>query len=194
MSAAKRASLLGSIGLMRVPVDGARHVAIRSTGAGSRCARDGVTVVTGAVTGSGRLRVRTWSAPRPPSRTGRAPRRPGRACDARAGAQSGAGCSIRGVVADSSTSSPSKPGALSTATIESEKRGDHFEAPRRRYAGIGVSPADRRCPYKFLRSAPRRLRSRPTCLVAESGSTTTPPRTPCALSPCCVLEGTTFRP
>ena len=36
------------------PVDGARDVAIRSSGAGSRCARDGVTVVTGTVTGSGR--------------------------------------------------------------------------------------------------------------------------------------------
>jgi hypothetical protein len=37
---------------LTVPADGARHVAIRSTGAGSRCARDGVTVVTGTVRAS----------------------------------------------------------------------------------------------------------------------------------------------
>ncbi len=36
------------------PVDGARNVAIRSSDAGSRCARDGVTAVPGIVTGSGR--------------------------------------------------------------------------------------------------------------------------------------------
>jgi len=42
---------------LRVPVDGARQVAIRSTGAGSRCARDGVTVATGTVTGE-------WTSPR----------------------------------------------------------------------------------------------------------------------------------
>jgi len=39
---------------MTVSVDGARYVAIRSTDAGSECARDGVTVGTGTVTGSGR--------------------------------------------------------------------------------------------------------------------------------------------
>ncbi len=44
---------------MTVPVDGARHVAIRSTGAGSLRARDGVTVVTGTVTGSGRPQRRS---------------------------------------------------------------------------------------------------------------------------------------
>jgi len=48
-SAAKRASLLGSVGLIDGAVDGARHVAIRSTGAGSRCAHDGMTVLTGTV-------------------------------------------------------------------------------------------------------------------------------------------------
>jgi hypothetical protein len=39
---------------LTVLVDGARHVAIRSSDAGSQRARDGVTVVTGTVTGSGR--------------------------------------------------------------------------------------------------------------------------------------------
>jgi hypothetical protein len=39
---------------LTVPVDGARHVAIRFGDAGSRRARDGVTVVTGTVTGSER--------------------------------------------------------------------------------------------------------------------------------------------
>ena len=47
---------------LTVPVDGARQVAIRSTGAGSRCARDGVTVV-GTVTGSGRAGVGASSGP-----------------------------------------------------------------------------------------------------------------------------------
>src|SRR6266496_4227196 len=39
-------------------IDGARQVAIRSTGAGSRCAREGVMVVTGTLTGSGRQPLR----------------------------------------------------------------------------------------------------------------------------------------
>jgi hypothetical protein len=38
VSRANRASLLGSVDLLMVPVDGARPVAIRSTEAGSRCA------------------------------------------------------------------------------------------------------------------------------------------------------------
>jgi len=60
MSAAKRASLSsGRWASVTVPVDGARHVAIRSTGAGSRCARDGMTVVTGTV--SERTRTLTVS-------------------------------------------------------------------------------------------------------------------------------------
>jgi hypothetical protein len=43
MSAAKRAPLLGSMASVAVPVDGARHVAIRFSEAGSRYARDGMT-------------------------------------------------------------------------------------------------------------------------------------------------------
>jgi hypothetical protein len=35
--------------LMTVPLDGARHAAIRSNGAGWRCARDGMTAMTSAV-------------------------------------------------------------------------------------------------------------------------------------------------
>ena len=54
MSAASAPLSSGRWASLTVPLDDARHVAIRSTEAGSRCARDGVTAVTGTVTGSGR--------------------------------------------------------------------------------------------------------------------------------------------
>jgi len=47
-----------------VPLDGAREVAIPSTGAGSRCARDGLRAVRGTVTGE-----RTHKAPPDAERT-----------------------------------------------------------------------------------------------------------------------------
>jgi hypothetical protein len=58
LSAASAPPSSGRWASLTVPVDDARQVAIRSSDAGSRCARTGVTAVTGIVTGvSGRAGV-----------------------------------------------------------------------------------------------------------------------------------------
>jgi hypothetical protein len=68
MSAASAPLPSGRWASLTVSVDGARHVAIRSTGAGSPCPRDGVTAVTGTVTGSGRADCHALRCERPPRR------------------------------------------------------------------------------------------------------------------------------